>query len=64
MNTKIAAVLLAATIMATPAFAAGVANSPNAPTATPHKITKIVGEGREETPGSCARVVWSQGSSR
>jgi hypothetical protein len=41
MNRKIAAVLLAATMMTTPAFAAGVANSPNTPTATPHKITKM-----------------------
>jgi hypothetical protein len=41
MNRKIAAVLLAATMMATPAFAAGVANSPNTPTAPSHKITKM-----------------------
>jgi hypothetical protein len=45
MNRKIAAVLLAATIMTTPAFAAGVANSPNTPTATPHKITKMSEKG-------------------
>ena len=41
MNRKIAAILLAATMMSTPAFAASVANSPNTPTATPHKITKM-----------------------
>ena len=43
MNMKIAAVLLAATMLTTPAFAAGVANSPDTPTAqttTPHKVTK------------------------
>ena len=45
MNRKIAAILLAATMMATPAFAAGVANSPNTPTATPHKITKMSEKG-------------------
>jgi hypothetical protein len=45
MNRKIAAVLLAATMMTTPAFAAGVANSPNTPTATPHKITKMSEKG-------------------
>ena len=33
MNRKIAAVLLAATMLTTPAFAAGVASSPNTPTA-------------------------------
>ena len=41
MNRKIAAILLAATMMSTPAFAAGVTNSPNTPTANPHKITKM-----------------------
>jgi predicted ABC-class ATPase len=40
MNRKIAAVLLAATMMTTPAFAVGVTNSPNTPTA-PHKITRM-----------------------
>jgi hypothetical protein len=45
MNRKIAAVLLAATMMTTPAFAAGVANSPNTPTAPPHKITKMSEKG-------------------
>jgi Ni/Co efflux regulator RcnB len=45
MNRKIAAVLLAATMMATPAFAAGVANSPNTPTAPSHKITKMSEKG-------------------
>ena len=45
MNRKIAAVVLAATIMTTPAFAASVANSPNTPTATPHKITKMSEKG-------------------
>jgi hypothetical protein len=48
MNRKIAAVLLAATMMSTPAFAAGVANSPNTPTAqtvTHHKITKMSKKG-------------------
>jgi hypothetical protein len=42
MNKKIAAVLLAATMMTTPAFAAGVANSPTAPS---HKITKTSEKG-------------------
>ena len=48
MNRKIAAVLLAATMLTTPAFAAGVANSPNTPTAqtmTPHKVTKTSEKG-------------------
>jgi hypothetical protein len=45
MNRKIAAVLLAATLMTTPAFAAGVPNSPNTPTAPPHKITKMSEKG-------------------
>ena len=43
MNRKIAAVLLAATMLTTPAFAASVANSPNAPatqTVTPTKSPK------------------------
>ena len=42
MNGKIAAVLLAATMLTTPAFAAMVANSHNAPTtqtAVPDKVT-------------------------
>jgi hypothetical protein len=48
MNRKIAAVLLAATMMTTSAFAAGVANSPNTPaaqTVTPHKVTKMSDKG-------------------
>ena len=48
MNMKIAAVLLAATMLTTPAFAAGVANSPNTTTAqttTPHKVTKTSEKG-------------------
>jgi hypothetical protein len=48
MNRKIAAVLLAATMLSTPAFAASVASSPNAPTAqtvTPGKITKTSDKG-------------------
>ena len=43
MNRKIAAVLLAATMLATPAFAAGVVSSANTPTAQtvfPEKVTK------------------------
>jgi len=43
MNRKIAAVLLAATMLTTPAFAASVASSPDIPTAqavTPNKVTK------------------------
>jgi hypothetical protein len=43
MNGKIAAVLLAATMLTTPAFAATVANSHNTATTqtvTPHKVTK------------------------
>jgi hypothetical protein len=43
MNRKIAAVLLAATMLTTPAFAAGVASSPDtstAQTATPDKVAK------------------------
>jgi len=48
MNGKIAAVLLAATMLTTPAFAATVANSHNAPTTqtvTPHKVTKTSNKG-------------------
>ncbi len=48
MNTKIAAVLLAATMLTTPAFAASVASSPNASTvqaATPDKVTKTSNKG-------------------
>jgi hypothetical protein len=45
MNRKIAAVLLAATMTTTPVFAAGVANSPNTPTAPAHKITKMSEKG-------------------
>ena len=41
MNTKIAAILLAASMLTTPALAASVANSPDTPTATmkPQKVT-------------------------
>ena len=48
MNGKIAAVLLAATMLTTPAFAATVANSHNSPTAqtvTPDKVTKTSDKG-------------------
>jgi hypothetical protein len=48
MNGKIAAVLLAATMLTTPAFAATVANSHNAPTTqtvTPDKVTKTSDKG-------------------
>ncbi|HET7382363.1 MAG TPA: hypothetical protein VFJ59_07250 [Pseudolabrys sp.] len=48
MNRKIAAVLLAATMLTTPAFAASVASSPNMPTAqtvTPDKVTKTSDKG-------------------
>ena len=48
MNRKIAAVLLAATMLSTPAFAASVASSPNAPaaqTVTPDKVTKTSDKG-------------------
>lgn len=48
MNRKIAAVLLAATMMTTPAFAAGVSNSPDTPTAPPHKITKTSEKGAKK----------------
>jgi hypothetical protein len=44
MNGKIAAVLLAATMLTTPAFAATVANSHNTPTTqmvTPDKVTSV-----------------------
>ena len=43
MNRKIAAALLAVTMLSTPAFAASVASSPNASasqTVTPDKVTK------------------------
>ena len=43
MNRKIAAVLLAANMLTTPAFAASVTSSPNTPatqTVTPDKVTK------------------------
>jgi hypothetical protein len=43
MNNRITAVLIAATMLTAPAFAASVASSPNAPaaqTATPDKVTK------------------------
>jgi hypothetical protein len=49
MNRKIAAVLLAATMLTTPAFAASVANSPNTTpttqTVTPDKVTKTSDKG-------------------
>ena len=48
MNGKIAAVLLAATMLTTPAFAATVANSHNTPatqTVTPDKVTKMSDKG-------------------
>jgi hypothetical protein len=48
MNRKIAAALLAATMLSTPAFAASVASSPNTPTAQtviPDKITKTSDKG-------------------
>ena len=48
MNRKIAAVLLAATMLTTPAFAASVASSANTPTAqmvTSDKITKTSDNG-------------------
>jgi hypothetical protein len=44
MNRKIAAVLLAATMLTTPAFAATVASSHNTPTTqmvTPDKVTSV-----------------------
>ena len=48
MNRKIAAVLLAAAMLTTPAFAASVVSSPNTPTAqtvTPDKVTKTSDKG-------------------
>ena len=48
MNGKIAAVLLAATMLTTPAFAATVANSHNTPTTqrvTPDKVIKTSDKG-------------------
>ena len=48
MNGKIAALLLAATMLTTPAFAATVANSHNTPatqTVTPDKVTKMSDKG-------------------
>ena len=48
MNGKIAAVLLAATMLTTPAFAATVADSHNTPTTqtvTPDKVTKTSDKG-------------------
>jgi hypothetical protein len=41
MNRKIAAVLLAATMLTTPAFAASVASSPNTPTAQTVNSDKV-----------------------
>ena len=48
MNRKIAAVLLAATMLTTPAFAASVARSPNTPTTqtvNPDKVTTTSDKG-------------------
>jgi hypothetical protein len=45
MNRKIAAVLLAATMLTTPAFAASVASSPTTQTVTPDKVTKTSDKG-------------------
>jgi len=48
MNRKIAAVLLAASMMTTPALAASVANSPDTPTTKtvdPHKVSKTSDKG-------------------
>jgi hypothetical protein len=48
MKRKLAAVLLAATMLTTPAFAASVASSTNTPTAqtvTPDKVTKTSDKG-------------------
>jgi hypothetical protein len=48
MNGKIAAVLLAATMLTTPAFAAAVANSHNTAatqTVIPHQVTKTSDKG-------------------
>jgi hypothetical protein len=46
MNGKIAAVLLAATMLTTPAFAATVANNtPTTQTVTPAKVTKTSDKG-------------------
>ena len=48
MKRKIAAVLLAATMLTTPAFAASVASSPNSPatqTVNPDKVTKTSDKG-------------------
>ena len=48
MNRKIAAVLLAATMLTTPAFAASVASSPNTPTTqtvNPDKVTTTSDKG-------------------
>ena len=61
MNRKVAAVLLAATMLATPAFAAGVVSSANTPTAQtvfPEKVTKAPSV--KETPRSYALVAWCQ----
>ena len=65
MNGKIAAVLLAATMLTTPAFAATVANSHNAPTTqtvTPDKVTKTSDKGVKKYRVH-VRVAWSQGPS-
>jgi negative regulator of sigma E activity len=48
MNRKIAAVLLAASMLTTPALAASVASSPDMPTAqtvNPHKVAKTSDKG-------------------
>ena len=49
MNGKIAAVLLAATMLTTPAFAATVANSHNAPTTQTADRTKSPPKRRTRT---------------
>jgi hypothetical protein len=51
MNRRIAAALFAATMLATPAFAASVASSPNAPTAqtvTADKVTQTSDKGAKK----------------
>ena len=66
MNRKIAAVLLAATMLTTPAFAASVASSPDIARSAdgePRQGHQDVERGRKQTPRSCARVAWSQGPS-
>jgi len=51
MNSKIMAALIAATMLAAPAFAASVVSSPNAPaaqTVTPNKVTKASDTGMKK----------------